>query len=36
MRYDGERKRIFATDDVEVGEDYEDEVVVALDETGPS
>ncbi len=35
MVYDGERKRVFSTDDVEVGEDDEDEVVVTFDETCP-
>ena len=33
--YDGERERILATDDVEVGKHDEDKVVVTLDEAGP-
>lgn len=35
MHYDGDGDVVLATDDVEVGEDDEDEVVVGLDEAGP-
>lgn len=33
--YDGERERVLATDDVEVGKHDEDKIVVTLDEAAP-